>query len=320
MAQSDSSWEPPPLGGWENAGWAPRGGWDGRWAISWVVSGLFQLGVLGILGWSPWAPYFAPRLSGNPQVVTLTTSPSVRPTAPAQPEPDPPEPLPEPLEPEQRLPPIRVQAPPVPEQDSLEALQAVMRNGPRRQEETLDEKAQAEAVPLRRQKPNRIARLSTSALASALASREPTQREPMKATAARPRRLESVPVKSPRHRLSPQLVRRRPRPQVAVQASAASDVAGNDPTRRPRPRFLPQPEYPEIFPRPEGTVELALLVGKDGRVKRVRMIRSSGTEALDQAALEAVRRWVFEPARRGQEKVEAWVRVRIHFRDEPEPP
>jgi periplasmic protein TonB len=41
---------------------------------------------------------------------------------------------------------------------------------------------------------------------------------------------------------------------------------------------------------------------------------SSGSTSLDEAALEAVRKWHFVPARRGAQAVEAWHLVPIVFK------
>lgn len=62
------------------------------------------------------------------------------------------------------------------------------------------------------------------------------------------------------------------------------------------------PLYPEMSKRlqEEGAVELAVEVGKDGSLRRVRVMKSSGYERLDQAAMAAVRQWTFTP-RTGEE-------------------
>jgi protein TonB len=76
------------------------------------------------------------------------------------------------------------------------------------------------------------------------------------------------------------------------------------------------PRYPLIARRNgvEGTVRLKVLVTKDGKPARVELERSSGSAALDNAALEAVRGWQFVPARRGQEPIESSVLVPIVFK------
>ena len=47
----------------------------------------------------------------------------------------------------------------------------------------------------------------------------------------------------------------------------------------------------------EGTVRVRVLVGEDGRPQEVTIGKSSGESALDEAAMDAVRNWRFEPAR-----------------------
>jgi periplasmic protein TonB len=85
-----------------------------------------------------------------------------------------------------------------------------------------------------------------------------------------------------------------------------------------QPRYLdtPRPGYPEIARRQgrEGRVLLRVLVDDQGRTKAVEINSSSGNEALDRAAAEAVRRWHFHPARYGDKTVESWLRIPIEFR------
>ena len=64
----------------------------------------------------------------------------------------------------------------------------------------------------------------------------------------------------------------------------------------------------------EGTVRVRVLVGEDGRVQEVTVGKSSGDAALDEAALEAVRYWRFEPAKRDGVPVRAWAVVPIEFK------
>ena len=64
----------------------------------------------------------------------------------------------------------------------------------------------------------------------------------------------------------------------------------------------------------EGTVRVKVLVGEDGRPQEVTIGKSSGDSALDEAAMEAVRAWRFEPARRNGVPVRAWAIIPIEFK------
>jgi protein TonB len=75
------------------------------------------------------------------------------------------------------------------------------------------------------------------------------------------------------------------------------------------------PVYPLLARRRgyQGTVLLEVLVTKDGTVGSVRLVRSSGAEILDKAAKKGVKKWLFHPAKKGDEAVEMWVKVPIKF-------
>lgn len=77
----------------------------------------------------------------------------------------------------------------------------------------------------------------------------------------------------------------------------------------------PKPLYPPASRRlrEEGQVVLRVRVGPAGLAEGIELRHSSGFPRLDQAALEAVARWRFVPARRGTEAVAAWVLVPINF-------
>jgi len=64
----------------------------------------------------------------------------------------------------------------------------------------------------------------------------------------------------------------------------------------------------------EGSVRVRVLVGEDGRPQEVTLGRSSGEAALDHAAMDAVRYWRFEPARRDGLPVRAWAVIPIEFK------
>ena len=82
-----------------------------------------------------------------------------------------------------------------------------------------------------------------------------------------------------------------------------------------RYRETPRPDYPENARREgrEGRVLLRVLVDTQGRSKRVEINASSGSDALDRAAAEAIKSWRFHPARHGEQPVESWLRVPIEF-------
>lgn len=73
------------------------------------------------------------------------------------------------------------------------------------------------------------------------------------------------------------------------------------------------PVYPDMAREAgvDGFVQLRVLVGRDGRVKDVHIDRS--VPMLDDAAVIAVRKWVFTPAFAGGRPVAVWVAVPVHF-------
>jgi protein TonB len=76
------------------------------------------------------------------------------------------------------------------------------------------------------------------------------------------------------------------------------------------------PDYPPSARRQgiEGTVRVRVLVGPDGRVIQALVVKTSGEDALDAAALKAVVTWRFEPAQLDGEAVRAWASVPIAFK------
>jgi len=84
---------------------------------------------------------------------------------------------------------------------------------------------------------------------------------------------------------------------------------------RPRYSDNPPPVYPSIARKRkyQGTVVLDVFVEADGRVGNLHIAQTSNYSLLDRAAMKTVRRWQFEPARRGNHTVAMWVRVPIQF-------
>lgn len=77
----------------------------------------------------------------------------------------------------------------------------------------------------------------------------------------------------------------------------------------------PKPAYPRLSRRlgEEGEVRLKVQVGVEGQVLQVSVVRSSGYDRLDEAALNAVRSWRFKAAMRGDQAVSSWVEIPVKF-------
>jgi periplasmic protein TonB len=127
---------------------------------------------------------------------------------------------------------------------------------------------------------------------------------------------EGVPVSAP---VAPAV----PPPPQTLPPSAPSgpSVASVPPdgvthTAVPRGGYQVRPSYPSNARRLgiQGTTLLSVFVAVDGRVADVVVKQSAGHPDLDQAAADAVKRWRFEPARRGNEAVSMWVLLPVEFR------
>jgi protein TonB len=83
----------------------------------------------------------------------------------------------------------------------------------------------------------------------------------------------------------------------------------------PVPLETPTPRYPDTarIARMEGAVVLSATIAADGRVVDVEIERSVGP-FLDRAAIEAVSRWRYVPARIGSTPVAVILRVTLTFR------
>jgi TonB family protein len=75
------------------------------------------------------------------------------------------------------------------------------------------------------------------------------------------------------------------------------------------------PLYPEIARSRgyEGIVLVAAEILADGRVGNVKIKKSSGYAILDQSAMEAVKPWKFEPAKKQGKPFAIWVELPIKF-------
>lgn len=107
--------------------------------------------------------------------------------------------------------------------------------------------------------------------------------------------------------------------ESAAPAALPPNTSVNEPVIPPRsPAYLhnPKPLYPLAARRAgyEGKVTVRALIQIDGSAERVELKKSSGYELLDRAALEAVKKWRFIPAKRGSEIIVEWVDIPWTFK------
>lgn len=108
-------------------------------------------------------------------------------------------------------------------------------------------------------------------------------------------------------------------PVQPVEAPAKIEAVA-EPAIEP-PRFgaaylnNPPPAYPSVSRRSgeQGRVLLRVLVSENGLAESVQLDSSSGYEKLDRAAIEAVKKWSFVPAKRSNQPVSAYVLVPVKF-------
>jgi len=131
------------------------------------------------------------------------------------------------------------------------------------------------------------------------------------------------PVAKPVPKPAPKAVEQPPAPP-----QPAAPVAAPAPPAPPAPAPVtpasanaaylknPAPEYPSLAQRRgwEGTVLLRVHVLASGKPGEIQIQKSSGRQQLDDAALDAVKRWSFVPAKQGDVAQDGWVSVPIDFK------
>jgi len=102
--------------------------------------------------------------------------------------------------------------------------------------------------------------------------------------------------------------------QSAVHTSGEG-FSGGSFTAYPLYRKNMPPVYPEIARARgyEGIVLVSAEILPTGRVEQAKIRKSSGYSILDQSALNAVKAWLFEPARKSGRPFTMWVEVPIKF-------
>jgi protein TonB len=86
-------------------------------------------------------------------------------------------------------------------------------------------------------------------------------------------------------------------------------------TARPLGGYQVKPRYPESARKigAQGITLLRVRVLENGHVGEVLIEKSAGFHELDSSAAEAVKKWLFEPARRGKDPVQVWVLLPVKF-------
>ena len=99
------------------------------------------------------------------------------------------------------------------------------------------------------------------------------------------------------------------------------------PPEGPRVKFIPyddppvpktpiRPEYPEIAQEAgiEGTVYVQAFIDKKGRVKEVSIVKGIPNTGLNEAAMDAIRKTRFRPAKQRERAVGVYISIPVHFK------
>ncbi len=114
----------------------------------------------------------------------------------------------------------------------------------------------------------------------------------------------------------------KPAPQPPAPEPVAAETLAPAPETYVQPVFSasylnnPPPAYPLAARRRghQGTVIVRAEISSDGDCRQAALKKGSGHPLLDKAAMEAVRKWRFVPAKRGNTAITAWVEVPITFK------
>jgi len=146
-------------------------------------------------------------------------------------------------------------------------------------------------------------------------------------------KLEPITIKTPQPELRPEKIKIRfehEPVQIPIEAPvqftpvALTASAVPQPKTPPAPvirkakplyRHNPPPRYPRLARKRkyQGVVILEVFVNRDGSVGDAKVFKSSGYAILDKSAMKSVKKWEFEPGKRGDDKMEMWVRVPVRF-------
>ncbi len=109
-----------------------------------------------------------------------------------------------------------------------------------------------------------------------------------------------------------------PAPPMATTSrtlTASPPVRTGSITTRPTIVTSSRPVYPRVARESgwEGTVIVRTLIKTDGTPSELKIRQSCGHPTLDEAALDAVKSWTFQPAKDGNIPITKWVDIPIKF-------
>jgi protein TonB len=101
-----------------------------------------------------------------------------------------------------------------------------------------------------------------------------------------------------------------PLPPPPPPAPPVREEASIDPRARLQPAYPPAEERAAV----EGSVTVSVLIGTDGRVKRVEKVRAATDAFFRATEQQALRHWRFKPATVDGKPVESRKTMTVHFR------
>jgi periplasmic protein TonB len=137
----------------------------------------------------------------------------------------------------------------------------------------------------------------------------------------------TMPVERPAERLIEAATQQpivEEKPAAKIEPVQVSEISKAEPIVEDKiepPRFgvaylnNPAPEYPAMSRRAGevGLVVMKVLVSSEGSADEVKIEKSSGFERLDNAAIDAVKKWRFIPAKKNHQSLSAYVLVPMKF-------
>jgi TonB family protein len=103
---------------------------------------------------------------------------------------------------------------------------------------------------------------------------------------------------------------------VGVVNAQNNDAKTTNPSLSSKELTNLKPMYPHMSKRhgEQGTVVLRVLVKSDGTAGTIEVKSSSGFLRLDQAAIDAVKTWRFNPAKIDGKSVDEWYQIPLSFK------